>query len=314
MMMQNLYFELNEIQKIFKDIYLITGHQCALFDPECHVLLRYPAQGNAFCQHIQSTAVGRAKCEACDMYGFQQAKTTGKLCVYQCHAGLIEVCVPIKSGQRNEEILGYIVLGHLLDDQVSLGAQWNTVYENCRHFIRDMSVLNHQFFQLLPTSRSCIAAMCDILQICIEHLLLQKLIQRNRDDLWHRAQAYIDENLSDKLPVAEIAKELSVGVATLNRCAYKNVNMPIGKFILQKRIVLACKYLKDPKYTVSEIAANCGISDYNYFSRVFKMKTGMTPREYRTAFLRSGTVPELPDPEKLTLSTVALTGGETPKG
>ena len=309
-MAQNLFFELNKIQKIFKDIYLITGHQCALFDPEYRALLRYPAHANEFCQHIQSTAVGKSKCEACDLYGFRQAKETGKLCVYQCHAGLIEVCVPIKSGQRGDEVLGYVVLGHLLDDQTSLGSQWNTVYENCRHFIRDMSVLNHQFFQLIPTSRSCIAAMCDILQICIEHLLLQKLIQRNRDDLWQRAQAYIDENLREKLPVTEIAKALSVSVSTLNRCAEKNVNMAIGKFILQKRIMLACKYLKDPKYNISEIAGNCGITDYNYFSRVFKLKTGMTPREYRTVFLRSGKVPELPDPDKLTLSQVTLSGGE----
>ena len=126
----------------------------------------------------------------------------------------------------------------------------------------------------------------------------------------HKTQAYIDENLREKLPVSEIAKALSVSVSTLNRCAEKNVNMAIGKFILQKRIMLACKYLKDPKYNISEIAGNCGITDYNYFSRVFKLKTGMTPREYRTVFLRSGKVPELPDPDKLTLSQVTLSGGE----
>ncbi len=293
----NLYFELNEIQNIFKDIYLITGHQCAIFDPEFNVLLRYPAQPNAFCQHIKSTAVGKSKCDACDKYGFQQAKTTGKLCLYQCHAGLIEVCVPIKSGRRGDEILGYVMLGHLLDDQKSLGSQWNTVYENCRHFVEDMGELNHQFFQLIPTSHACVGALCHILQICIEHLLLQKLIQRNRDDLWQRAQTYIDENLREKLLLDDIAKALSVSVSTLNRCAEKNVNMAIGKYILQKRIVLACKFLKEPKYTISEIAINCGISDYNYFSRVFKLKTGMTPREYRHAFLSSGSVPEPLDPE-----------------
>ena len=290
--MMNLFFELNEIQGIFKDIYQITGHQCAIFDPEFNNLLRYPAQANSFCQHIQSTAVGKAKCDECDMYGFHQAKVTGKPCVYQCHAGLIEVRVPILSGQRNDELLGYVMMGHLLDDQISLGSQWNTVYQNCRHFITDMSVLNHQFFQLIPTSRVSVGALCHILQICIEHLLLQKLIQRNRDDLWQRAQAYIDENLREKLPLSEIAQALSVSISTLNRCAEKNVNMAIGQFILQKRIVLACKYLKDPKYSISEIAGNCGISDYNYFSRVFKLKTGTTPREYRRVFLESGHVPE----------------------
>ncbi len=293
----NLYFELNEIQSIFKDIYLLTGHQCAIFDPDFNNLLRYPAQPNAFCQHIKSTEIGKAKCDACDRHGFEQAKSTGNLCVYQCHAGLIEVCVPIKSGRRGDEILGYVMLGHLLDDQTSLGSQWNTVYENCRHYITDMSALNHQFFQLIPTSRAGVGALCHVLQICIEHLLLQKLIQRNRDDLWQRAQTYIEENLREKLLLEDIAKALSVSVSTLNRCAEKNVKMAIGKYILQKRIVLACKFLRDPKFTIAEIATNCGIPDYNYFSRVFKMKTGMTPREYRHTYLETGEAPMIEDPE-----------------
>ena len=49
---------------------------------------------------------------------------------------------------------------------------------------------------------------------------------------------------------------------------------------------------------------NCGITDYNYFSRVFKSKTGMTPRGYRHAFLNSGTVPEIESPEVPTVPEV----------
>ncbi|MFQ9801143.1 MAG: helix-turn-helix domain-containing protein [Clostridia bacterium] len=32
---------------------------------------------------------------------------------------------------------------------------------------------------------------------------------------------------------------------------------------------------------INEIAGACGVSDYNYFTKVFKSETQQTPREFR---------------------------------
>ena len=34
---------------------------------------------------------------------------------------------------------------------------------------------------------------------------------------------------------------------------------------------------------IQTISQLCGISDVNYFSKIFKKYTGLTPKEYRTA-------------------------------
>jgi AraC-like DNA-binding protein len=36
--------------------------------------------------------------------------------------------------------------------------------------------------------------------------------------------------------------------------------------------------------TVKEIAEKCGISNPNYFTCIFRKKTGLTPVDYRTKF------------------------------
>ena len=43
----------------------------------------------------------------------------------------------------------------------------------------------------------------------------------------------------------------------------------------------AKEFLKLPVYTIKEVGIMVGYGDSNYFTRIFKKKTGMTPIEYR---------------------------------
>ena len=64
-----------------------------------------------------------------------------------------------------------------------------------------------------------------------------------------------------------------------------------GKSIIdyatEVKIDTAKNNLVDYSIPLSEIAENLGFNDYNYFSRVFKARSGYSPREYRKLFTSS---------------------------
>lgn len=55
----------------------------------------------------------------------------------------------------------------------------------------------------------------------------------------------------------------------------------LTSYINRVRTDKAKELLLDPSLSVSEISRLTGFSDHNYFSKVFKKMTGMTPVEYR---------------------------------
>lgn len=85
-----------------------------------------------------------------------------------------------------------------------------------------------------------------------------------------------------KLDYDQIASELCVGRAQLNRKLKAITGLTTKDYILQLRISQAKSLLLDSNLTVSEIAYRCGMDDPNYFSTLFRKATGLTPKAFRS--------------------------------
>jgi transcriptional regulator GlxA family with amidase domain len=56
--------------------------------------------------------------------------------------------------------------------------------------------------------------------------------------------------------------------------------------INRKRVSAASDYLLDSNLTIEQIAQKCGFSDPDYFRRVFRQHTGISPGDYRREYSR----------------------------
>ena len=54
-----------------------------------------------------------------------------------------------------------------------------------------------------------------------------------------------------------------------------------NEFLINYRLEVAAKQLKEGKMKVIDIANACGFNNHSYFTRVFLRKYGMTPINYR---------------------------------
>ena len=99
--------------------------------------------------------------------------------------------------------------------------------------------------------------------------------------LIRKAIEYVNENYTEQLTREEVCK-----VAMMSKTAFANLfkqetGDSLVEYIHILRVRLAKQLLCESGLNITEIGERCGFDSTTYFGRVFKKKTGMTPREYR---------------------------------
>lgn len=100
--------------------------------------------------------------------------------------------------------------------------------------------------------------------------------------LRRQALAVVDSALSDpELRTASIATELGTSVRTVQNL-FASMGTTPSAAILERRLERAAdRLMADPGATITEIAFAHGFNDSAYFTRCFRQKFGVSPREWR---------------------------------
>jgi AraC-like DNA-binding protein/mannose-6-phosphate isomerase-like protein (cupin superfamily) len=81
--------------------------------------------------------------------------------------------------------------------------------------------------------------------------------------------------------LAGAARAVGVSANHLNRLLRQQTGLTFRQLLIQRRIELAKTLLANGDETCTEIALACGFGDSNYFARLFRRKTGISPTEFR---------------------------------
>lgn len=93
---------------------------------------------------------------------------------------------------------------------------------------------------------------------------------------------YMYENYQNpELSIKILADYVYLTPTYLSNLFKKQTNQTIGQYLTDIRMEEAKKRIRDPKFRLYEIADLVGYRDANYFAKMFKKKTGYTPKEYR---------------------------------
>jgi YesN/AraC family two-component response regulator len=97
-----------------------------------------------------------------------------------------------------------------------------------------------------------------------------------------RAQKYIERHYPSKLTLEQVAEQVHVSPVYFSSAFKKKFGINFTDYINDVRINAAKNILLNPNIRVKDIYHKIGYSDYSYFCRVFKKKTGVSPLKYRT--------------------------------
>jgi AraC-like DNA-binding protein len=117
-------------------------------------------------------------------------------------------------------------------------------------------------------------------------------------------KAEIDAFFRDVPSSRYLAAGVSLSVSRLQHLFRKQIGIPIGRYLLHRRLSEAASLLAGSYLRVSEICYATGFNDPAGFSRAFRRFYGKSPREYRRRALLGGGVglgapiPDVPGPPR----------------
>lgn len=91
----------------------------------------------------------------------------------------------------------------------------------------------------------------------------------------------VDMNLCQKLTLKYFSECLNVNASYLSDLFRREVGMTLTEYVTSKRMERAASLLLSSREPIKIVAKQVGISDVQYFNRLFKKRMGQTPSAYR---------------------------------
>ncbi|WP_259620061.1 helix-turn-helix domain-containing protein [Paenibacillus doosanensis] len=131
------------------------------------------------------------------------------------------------------------------------------------------------------------------------HLQLQALLgqflvllqKRLRTQTYSRSQKlseqivqYLYATCSEPFRLDDLSKKFNFHIDYLSKCLKKHTGMTPLQYANRIKIEKAKSLLQHSDLPLKEIVAQVGFADYNYFLRVFRQHTGISPAKYRNGY------------------------------
>jgi AraC-like DNA-binding protein len=124
------------------------------------------------------------------------------------------------------------------------------------------------------------------LYLCFSHMYIPEEAAAKRVYENHivKALEYIHNNYTYDIKIADVARHLCIDRTYLYKLFMTYVKASPQQYLINYRLDIAQKLLKESDLTVTEIAYSCGFRDTPSFNKHLKMRLHTTPLKYRAGF------------------------------
>ena len=263
----NVFFDENQLSRLLENFSALSGIRASVLGSDGRILCSGgPA---AFCELFGNCG------GACGEWTDQES-----VHVYRCHAGACAAVLPIHLGMQSAPPV-WLCAGPFLEAG-DAEEQWKRVQFALDWFDGDHAALRRAFLRLRQLTPEEQTACCGMLETLADSMRHRNLIWAAGETDLQRLEHFLDEHYMDKLSLASISAQLHIGRTRLCALAKQlSGGHTLFYMIAQRRIERAKALLAQSDSPVSAVAEAVGISDYNYFSKVFRAAVGATPSEFR---------------------------------
>jgi ligand-binding sensor protein/AraC-like DNA-binding protein len=301
-------------QKIQDDIAAATGLAIITVDYK-GIPITVHSNCSDFCRKMRSSDTFRNYCEKCDSRGGLEAARLQKPFIYVCHAGLIDLAIPIIV---NSLYLGAFMAGQvLIENQEDLNKLERilTVVGVSADFSQNHA-LGDDYSRLQIMNLERIEALSKMLQHIGNYCVQEAVLKANKDQLnpekphsYQAAERYsenrhtgivlssprvrapntilqpafehIKQHSDERITLSKMAALCNVSPSYFSKLFSKENLGSLSNYVNSVKISQAKELLLSTDWSVRYIADKFGFDDCSYFIKVFKKEVGTTPEEFR---------------------------------
>ncbi|MBO4620878.1 MAG: helix-turn-helix domain-containing protein [Victivallales bacterium] len=218
-----------------------------------------------------------------DIHGFTECKTLGLLNIMYVPSRLP---FPVLDGDRMPLFQRFFPMEQSPNEFRSNAEPilHFTSHEDMEYVAADARRLGQELASLKPGNM-----MCSIIRLLSVITLILRFGQPLIDDpeehrhfTMGKILDYLNKNYMHEISQRELCKMAACSPSTFQRRFKKLTGYRPTEYIIRKRITMAqTLLLKEPDLAIAEIGFACGFIDNAYFSRKFRLVTGVTPQKWR---------------------------------
>lgn len=116
---------------------------------------------------------------------------------------------------------------------------------------------------------------------CLISVFEDRIKRQSFNPLTLKIMGYLRTNLGSKITLGDISKITFFSPIYCDTVFKKDTGRSIIDYLLDMRIDEAKTLLREGTLSLQQISESVGFNDYNYFSRVFKSRSGYSPTAYK---------------------------------
>ena len=138
----------------------------------------------------------------------------------------------------------------------------------------------YQYTQDLSDERFTLLLKCIIKQ------LQTQIYTEKESPLVKEIKRYIKANLSKKITLEEVCAQVYLSPAYCESVFKKETGETVIDYAINEKMIRAKALLTEGASSLIEISEELGFSDYNYFSRLFKKRVGISPLQFKRNYCK----------------------------
>lgn len=223
-------------------------------------------------------------CDACYKVYFVTGGK-GRIClserVYELEENDVFFTFPsTRYALESSETFEYMYISYLGTGTNKMMEKYNISKKN--FLFKGFPDLNLIWEKSIADSTSVLSLRCEgILLYTISRIVQPAEGKQVKNELVPKIRKYIDENFTAAdLSLDKLSQKYSYNKKYISTAFKKNMGVGISQYLSALRIQYACTLIGQGFTSVKDIAFLCGFNNPLYFSKVFKTKMGLSPKEH----------------------------------